>query len=83
MSIIRKSGSFPEIPEYDKAFWWSKTPEERLEAALKLILQAKMIYRANPLNPPLTSHGTGILKSHTPIERRRGYLENLPGGTED
>lgn len=67
---IYKSQNPDDIPKYDKAYWHSKTPKERLEAALKLILHAKAIYRANPKNPPL-DYGTGILKSRTPIKRRK------------
>lgn len=67
---IYKSQNPDDIPKYDKAYWHSKTPQERLEAALKLILHAKAIYRANPKNPPL-DHGNRILKSPTPIERRK------------
>jgi hypothetical protein len=67
---IYKSQNPNDIPKYDKLYWHSKTPQERLEAALKLILHAKAIYRANPKNPPL-NYGTRILKSRTPIERRK------------
>lgn len=68
MSII-KSQNPKDIPEYDKEYWHAKTPEERLEAARKLILRTKAIYKANPKNPPF-NHGGRILKSRTPIERR-------------
>jgi hypothetical protein len=67
---IYKSQNPEEIPKYDKAYWHSKTPQERLEAALKLILQAKAIYKSNPNNPPLY-RGDRIIKSRTPIERRK------------
>lgn len=69
MSQIHKSSLFEDIPTYDKAYWWSKTPEERLAAALKLIKRAKAIYRSNPANPPLTNGGQ-VLKSDKPIQRR-------------
>ncbi len=69
MSIIRKSTNFDDIPSYDREYWWAKTPQERLDAALKLIRRAKAIYSANPANPPL-SNGGQVLKSDKPIQRR-------------
>lgn len=69
MNRIIKSSSFDDIPSYDKGYWWSKTPEERLDAALKLILHAKEIYKSNPKNPPL-DNGTRIYKSDSPVKRR-------------
>ncbi len=69
MSHIHKSGNFNDIPAYDKAYWWAKTPQERLAAALKLIRRAKAIYYANPANPPL-GNGGQVLKSDKPIQRR-------------
>lgn len=71
MSRIYKSTSFDDIPSYDKEYWWAKTPEERLEAALKLIRFAKSIYRSNPANPG-SDNGTRIFKSDKPVQRRRG-----------
>ncbi|MCA0233943.1 hypothetical protein [Runella limosa] len=68
---IFKSQNPENIPKYDKGYWHSKTPQERLSAALQLILHAKEIYSANPLNPPL-DNGTRIFKSRTPIKRRKG-----------
>ena len=70
MDTIRKTSSTNQIPGYDKAYWHAKTPQERLDAALKLILQAKAIYRANPANPPL-ERGDYVLKLRTPPERRK------------
>lgn len=70
MQEIRKSSKFEDITSFDKKYWLSKTPEERLDAALKLILTAKEIYKANPLNPAL-NNGTRIFKSDTPIKRRK------------
>lgn len=67
-SRILKSSSFNDIRLYDKEYWWAKTPQERLDAALKLIKYAKAIYKANPNNPPLAQEGV-IIKSRTPIER--------------
>ena len=87
MSSIRKSSNPDEIHVYDKAYWWAKTPQERLAAALKLIQRAKAIYYANPKNPPLGNDGQ-ILKSSTLIDQRKRPqirpqdlldLENLPG----
>ncbi|MDF7818361.1 hypothetical protein P1X15_12170 [Runella sp. MFBS21] len=84
MAII-KSQNPDDIPKYDKELWHSKTPQQRLEAALKLILYAKAIYKANPANPPL-DNGSRILKSRTPIERSKynvismqdlSYLKNI------
>lgn len=69
MDIIRKSQNFNDIPSYDKEYWWAKTPQERLAAALKLIQRAKAIYFSNPENPPL-SNGGQVLKSDKPIQRR-------------
>lgn len=71
MSRIYKSTSFGDIPSYDKEYWWAKTPEERLEAALKLIRFAKAIYRSNPGNPD-RDNGTRIFKSDQPVQRRKG-----------
>ncbi len=70
MSIIHKSSNPADIPAYDKAYWWAKTPQARLTAALKLIRRAKAIYYANPKNPPL-GNGGQVLKSDKPIQRRR------------
>ncbi len=71
MKVVKKSNRFEDIPDYDKEYWWSKTPEERLDAGLKLILYAKAIYRANPTNKPL-ENGNRIFRSDSPNERRRG-----------
>ena len=70
MRTIRKATSPDEIPGYDKAYWYAKTPQERLDAALKLILHAKVIYRANPANPPVAD-GNRILKFRSADERRK------------
>lgn len=70
MKAVKKSNRFEDIPAYDKEYWRSKTPEERLEAARKLILYAKAIYKANPNNKPL-DNGNRIFRSNSPIERRR------------
>ena len=68
MDTIQKATSSADIPGYNKAYWHAKTPQERLEAALRLILQAKAIYNANPANPPLVD-GNFVLKLRTPAER--------------
>ena len=52
MSII-KSQNPADIPQYNKEYWHAKTPEERLDAALKLTLFTKEIYEANPNNAAL------------------------------
>ena len=70
MSLIRKSRSFNDIPTYDKEYWWAKSPQERLDAALKLIQYAKELYKSNPANTPL-DNGTRIFKSDSPVERRK------------
>lgn len=70
MLPVRKSSNPDEIHVYDKEYWWAKTPQERLAAALKLIQRAEAIYYANPNNPPLGSGGQ-VLKSDNPIQRRR------------
>ena len=70
MSTIHKSSNPADIPKYDKEYWWAKTPQERLAAALKLIRRAKAIYYANPTNPPL-GNGGQVFKSDKPIQRRR------------
>ena len=70
MGTIRKATSPDGIPGYDKAYWHAKTPLERLDAALKLIRQAKDIYRANPANPPLVN-GNRIFKFRSADERRK------------
>lgn len=86
MSTIRKSSNPDQIHVYDKAYWWAKTPQERLAAALKQVQRAKAIYYANPKNPPLGNAGQ-VLKSSTPIDQRKRSqiqaqdlldLENLP-----
>ena len=71
MSKIFKTSKIEDLPGYDKEYWWSKTPEERLEAALKLIRSAKEIYNANPENKPL-GYGTRVYKSDKPIQRGKG-----------
>ncbi|WP_031528167.1 hypothetical protein [Dyadobacter crusticola] len=71
MDKIIKTSKIEDLPGYDKEYWWSKTPEERLEAALKLMRSAKEIYYANPKNKPL-GYGTRILKSDQPIKRGKG-----------
>lgn len=90
MDTIHKSSNFNDIPSYDKAYWWAKTPQERLAAALKLIQRAKAIYYSNPANPPLVNGGQ-VLKSSTPIDHRKQAigrpqdiqdLENPPGYTD-
>lgn len=70
MGTIRKATSSDRIPGYDKAYWHAKTPQERLDAALKLIQQAKAIYRANPANPPLVD-GNRVFKFRSADERRK------------
>ncbi|GAB3640211.1 hypothetical protein [Spirosoma arcticum] len=70
MSRIHKSSTFTNIPAYDKEYWWAKTPQERLAAALKLIRRAKAIYYANPNNQPL-GNGGQVIKSSTPIDQRK------------
>lgn len=86
MSTIPKFSNFEDIPAYDKEYWWAKTPQERLAAALKLIRRAKAIYYSNPKNPPL-GNGGQVLKSATPIKHNKLPnfepqdlldLENLP-----
>lgn len=69
MNRVIKSSSFEDIPSYDKEYWWAKSPQERLDAALKLILHAREIYNANPLNSSLVN-GTRIYKSDSPVKRR-------------
>lgn len=61
MSRIHKSSHFEDIPDYDKEYWWAKTPHERLAAAFKLIRWAKAIYHANPKKPPLSNGGQVII----------------------
>ncbi len=70
MKII-KSQNPEAIPTYDREYWYAKTPQERLDAALALIKFTKAIYKANPANKPLAEDGGRILKSRTPIERRK------------
>lgn len=69
MHAIHKSSNPDDIHVYDKEYWWAKTPQERLTAALKLIRRAKAIYHANPANPPL-GNGGQVFKSDKPIQRR-------------
>jgi hypothetical protein len=71
MAKILKTKVFQEVNNFDKVYWHSRTPQERLDAALELIQNAKAIYNANPLNPPLDKNGGQILKLRTPAERGR------------
>lgn len=67
--MVFKTQNPDEIKALQRAYWHSKTPQERLDAALQLILQAKALYNTNSQNAPL-DNGTRILKSRSPIERR-------------
>jgi hypothetical protein len=73
MTKILKTKVFQEVNNFDKAYWHSRTPQERLDAALELIQNAKAIYNANPLNPPLDKNGGQIIKSTKPIERHKSF----------
>ncbi|WP_288425940.1 hypothetical protein [uncultured Spirosoma sp.] len=55
MNRIYKASNPDDIPKYDKEYWWSKTPQERLDTSLKLIRRAKAIYYANPARRWTTS----------------------------
>lgn len=76
MDRIYKSSNPDDISKYDKEYWWSKTPQERLDAALMLIRWAKTVYYANPANPPL-GDGRQVVKSDKPSQRPNP-LRTLP-----
>ena len=67
--LIIKSQRKADIDQAQRAYWWRKTPLERLAAAARLMAEARQVYAANPANPPLAD-GNRVLKSATPIPRR-------------
>ena len=68
--IIRKYKSWEEVPKNDLAYWLTKTPAERLEAAKRLTIWAKKLYLANPKNPR-PKNGRHVSKFHSLAERGR------------
>ncbi|GAB3312371.1 hypothetical protein ACFQT0_12100 [Hymenobacter humi] len=70
MSPVFKSRDKAQIDEQQRRYYWSLTPHERLALAVRLNQQARLIYTANPANPPLTTDGGRVLKSAAPIPRR-------------
>lgn len=72
MRPVFKSSNKADIDEQQRRYYWSLTPHERLALAVRLNQQARLIYAANPANPPLTrpTDGGRILKSATPLPRR-------------
>jgi hypothetical protein len=51
------------FPTNDLEFWLQKTPEQRLQAAKKLIERAEEFYYSNPQNKPFYHEGR-ISKFH-------------------
>ncbi|RYY13385.1 MAG: hypothetical protein EOO36_15925 [Cytophagaceae bacterium] len=67
--MVLKSRNKQDIDQAQRAYWWQKTPLERLAAAAQLMAEARRVYAANPANPPL-AYGNRVLKSATPVPRR-------------
>lgn len=68
--LLIKTQNKADIDEAQRHYWWSKTPQERLAAAAELIRHGKLLYAANPNNPPLfPTDGAHVLKATTPIRR--------------
>lgn len=67
--LVIKTQDKAIIDAAQRAYWWRKTPQERLAAAAQLMAQARQVYAANPANPAL-AYGERVLKSATPIPRR-------------
>lgn len=65
---IHKYKSWEEVPKTNLEYWLQKIPAERLVAAKRLIIRAKKLYQANPLNMPLHD-GRRISKFHSITER--------------
>ena len=70
MRPVLKSQNKAELDEQQRRYYWSLTPYERLALAGRLNQQARLIYAANPANPPLPADGGRILKSAAPVPRR-------------
>ena len=73
MRPVFKSRDKADLDEQQRRYYWSLTPHERLALAVRLNQQARMIYVANPANPPLptaTIDGGRVLKSAAPLPRR-------------
>ncbi len=71
MRPVFKTQNKAEADEAQRRHFWAMTPLERLELAVRLNAQARLLYAANPANPPLpVPNGKRVLKSATPIPRR-------------
>lgn len=70
MRPVFKSADKADNDEQQRRYYWGLTPHERLALAVRLNRQARLIYAANPANPPLPTNGGRILKSAAPIPRR-------------
>ena len=70
MRPVFKSCDKADIDEQQRRYFWSLTPHERLALAVRLNRQARLLYAANPANPPLPTNGGRILKSATPFPCR-------------
>jgi hypothetical protein len=70
MRPVYKSSDKAAIDQQQRRYYWSLTPQERLALAVRLNQQARVIYAANPANPPLSPDGRRVLKSSAPIPRR-------------
>ena len=70
MRPVFKSQHKADLDEQQRRYYWSLTPYERLALAVRLNRQARLIYAANPANPPLDFNGGRVLKSAAPLPRR-------------
>ena len=71
MRPVFKSQHKADNDEQQRRYYWSLTPCERLVLAVRLNQQARLLYAANPANPPLpVPDGKRVLKSDRPIPRR-------------
>ena len=72
MQPVVKTQRKAEAEEAQRRYFWSLTPRQRRELAVKLNQQARAIYASNPANslrnPP--ADGKRVFKSATPIPRQ-------------
>lgn len=63
MRPVFKSPDKARLDEQQRRYCRALTPHERLALAVRLNRQARLVYAANPANPPLPTDGRRILKS--------------------
>ena len=74
MPLIIKTQNKAEAEAAQRRYFWSLTPHERLALAVRLNRQARVLYAANPANPPLVVPGEKrVTKSAVPIPRSREW----------